>query len=145
MVDEGFAKRPRSTLKATVDGKRFKASKRGLIALYATASFSLNASTKLKRKVVRSINVNCGPVNVKTLTLPATVTACYGAYTEAPSHGSLRQWTGIGIDVTVESVEGGRIVGTFGGMLDQASPNTGDPPVTLEGGRFSLVLTDTGV
>ncbi len=141
---DASARRAKTRLVATVNGKRLKGS-RPVIALYSTASFSVNAAAKPKRGIVRTVTANCGPVNIKTVALPITVTGCYGSYTEAPSrHGTFRQWTGTGIEVTVESFDGTRIVGTFQGTL-VIPTHAGDPPATVERGSFSIALTDTGV
>ena len=146
LVGDAFAKKPKSRLSATVNGKRLKSSKRAVMGLYATASFSVNSATRLRHGLVRSITVNCGPVDIKAVALPITLTACFGAYTEAPRHtAGFKQWLSNGIDLTVESFDGSRVVGTFRGALAPTSANASDPPASVEDGSFSLVLTDTGV
>jgi hypothetical protein len=144
-LGDALAKKPTSRFVATVNGKRLKG-KRPIIALYSTASFSVNAAAKPKRGLVRTVTANCGPVNIKAVPLPTTLTACYGSYTEAGRKGVFREWTGAGVDVTVESLDGDRIVGTLRGTLATPDPgNAGAPPATIEGGTFSMVITDVGV
>jgi hypothetical protein len=146
LIEDAVAKRPKSHLSATVNGKRLKSSKRGIMGLYATSSFSVNGATKPRRGRVRSITVNCGPVNIKTVALPITLTDCFGAYTEAGRKAAdFKQWTSGGMELTVESLDGDRIVGTFRGAIQASGANPGDPPASVEGGTFSLVLTGTGV
>jgi len=146
LLQNAVAKKPTPRLSATVNGKRLKSLKRATIGLYSTASFSVNGATKPRRGLVRSITVNCGPVNIKTVALPTTLTDCFGAYTEAGrTAAAFKQWTSGGMELTVESLDGGRIVGTFRGAIQPSGANPGDPPASVEGGRFSLVLKDTGV
>lgn len=146
LIGDAFARKPKPLLSATVNDKRLKSSKRGIVGLYATTSFSVNGATKVKRGLVRSITVNCGPVNIKAVPLPNTLTSCYGAYSESRSKGgpAFKQWTGTAVELAVDSFDGSRIVGRFRGTLD-IPQDPGDPPAAVEDGTFSLVFIDTGV
>jgi hypothetical protein len=140
---DALAKKAKSRFTATVNGKRLKA-RRPILAIYSTASFSVNGASKPKRGLVRTLTANCGPLDIKAVPLPTTVAGCFGSYTEAGSRRlPFRQWTGTGIDVTVESLEGGRITGTLRGTLVTGT-QPADPPTAVEGGSFSIFLTDTG-
>lgn len=142
LVNDAHA-RKKARLSATVNGKRLKSLKRAVIGLYAATSFSVNGATRPRRGLVRSLTVNCGPVDLRAVTIPITLTGCYGAYTEAGTV-PFKQWVGTAVELTVDSFEGSRLVGRFRGTLD--IPGTpGDPPATVEDGSFSLVFTDTGV
>ncbi|MFN8546120.1 MAG: hypothetical protein U0807_18215 [Candidatus Binatia bacterium] len=141
LVRDGFAKKAKSRLSATVDGKRLKASPRALVALSSSGSFSVNGQTKVQKGLSRAVTVNCLG-NLGVLALPATLT-CYGTYTESRKHGS-KSWQSNGMELTVESFDGSRTVGTFRGTLDPASAHASDPPVSIEHGSFSLVVTSVG-
>ena len=90
-AEHAFAKKAKSRLLAVVDGKRYKSSKRALIGVYATTSFSVNGASRKRHGIVRSITVNCGPVDIKTVVLPVTLT-CFGFYTEAGKTSSPSRW-----------------------------------------------------
>jgi hypothetical protein len=143
LMDDAVAKKPKARFSARVDGKRVKALKRAIVLLYSTTSFSVNGATNVRRGVVRTVTANCLG-NLKTLVLPATL-SCYGTYTEARRTGAKDWARNDGMAVTVESFDGSRAVGTFHGTLDPGPSHAGDPPVTVESGSFSIVLTDVGV
>lgn len=134
---DGLAKRSKTKSFAIVNGKRLK-SGRGAYGQYATTGFSIGIPSKPKRGVVRTVTATCAG-DVKAMPLPATFADCFSSYTVAGKRGAFQQWVGNGLDVTVDSVDGGRIQGTFAGSIP------GDPPVTVEGGRFFMVLVDIGV
>ena len=141
---DALAKRkpkPKTRMVAMVNGKLLKG-KRPIIAVYASTSFSINAASRPKRRIVRTVTANCLG-DVKAVALPTTFTSCYGTYTEAGSRAPARDWSGT-MEVTVESFDGTRIVGTFRGTLALATP-AGEPPATVENGSFSIALTDIGV
>lgn len=141
VIDDAFAKKATVRFSATVDGKRMKALKRASLGLYAPTSFSVAGQTGVRRGVSRAVTANCLG-NVKSLALPATVD-CYGTYTEARRHGA-KDWSrNNGLQVTIDSFDGSRVVGTLRGTLDANSSS--DPPVTIEGGSFSVILRDVGV
>ncbi len=143
LIEDAFARRPRSRLSATVNGRRLKALRRATLLLYATTSFSVNGQTRVRRGLSRAVTANC-PGDLKTLVLPAVV-GCYGSYTEARRAGA-KEWSrNEGILVTIESLIDARAVGKFSGTLDPGPSHSGDPPVTVEGGTFSIVLIDIGV
>jgi hypothetical protein len=144
-VDDALAKKPKSRLSAFVNSKKLKASKRGLTGVYATTSFSIGGASKPKRRLVRSVTATCGAVDIKTATLPVTL-SCFGSYTEAGKSSAFRQWTGLDMTVIVDSRDGNRIGGSFAGVLtDPSSANPTDASATVEGGSFSMVLIDIGV
>lgn len=148
LIDYAVAKKPKSRLSALVNDKKLKASKRGLLGIYSTTSFSVAGATKARRGVVRTATVNCGPVDVRTVAPPIALTGCFGSYTEAGKRSSFRQWTGAGMELTVDSVDGNRISGTFRGILVDASsanPSDASTETEIEEGSFSIVLTDIGV
>jgi hypothetical protein len=142
LVDHALAKRPKARFSARVDGKPLKALKRAITLVYSTASFSAAGPTKIRRGVTRTITFSC-LADLKTLVPPAPL-ICYGTYTEARRTGA-KDWSRDGMEVTIQSVDGDRVAGTFRGTLDPSPSHAGDPPVTVEAGSFSIVLTDLGV
>ena len=146
LVPEAHAKRTKSFVKTFVDGKKLKASRRGIQGFLAGSSFSIAGATKPKRGVVRTVTVNCGPVDLTTVPPGTTLTGCFGSYTEAGGKtGSFRQWTGTGIELTVDSFDGTRVTGSFQGVLvDASTANPSDAAATLEGGTFSVALFSLG-
>jgi len=147
LAHEGYAKRgPKSFFKAVVNGKRLKASKRGLLGVLAGVSFSVSGATKPRRGLVRTVTVNCGPVDLRTVPPSTTLTGCFGSYTEAGSRTSFRQWTGSAMELTVDSFDGSRLIGSFRGVLaDPSTANPSDASASVEEGTFSIVLLDLGV
>ena len=132
-------KRQKPRMIAIVNGKRLKSV--GPVAYYTPASFSINAASKPRRGLVRTVTANCGPIDIKAVAIPIAIPGCYGTYTEAGSrHGRFRQWTGTSMEVTVDSFDGTRIVGTFQGTLDGPT-QAGDPPATVAHGTYSIALT----
>jgi hypothetical protein len=146
LAADGHAKRTRSFVKALVNGKRLKASKRGIQGFLAGASFSIAGATKPKHRIVRTVTVNCG-AELTTVTPGTKLTDCFGSYTEAGGKaGTFRQWTGNTVELTVDSFDGDRVVGSFRGvLLDPSSANPSDAAATVEGGTFSVSLFNLGV
>ena len=146
LVEDGYAKKPKAFLKAFVEGRRLKAWRRGgLFGTLASASFSVAGATKPKRGVVRTITVTCGPVDLRTVPPATTLTGCFGSYTEAGS-GPFRQWTGTGMELTVDSFDGDRLVGKFRGELaDASAANPTDASVAIDDGTFAVFLAEIGV
>ena len=142
-LEAAFAKKAKSSFSAQVDGKRLKASRRGSQGIYATTSFSVAGQTGVRHGLSRTVTAACLG-NLKTLVLPAALD-CYGSYIEARRHGS-KEWSRpSGLQVAIESFDGTRVVGTLQGALDPTAPHASDPPVTVLGGRFSIILRDAGV
>jgi hypothetical protein len=145
MLGDARAKKPKPRFTARVNGKPLKALKRAVTLVYSTTSFSLAGPTKPqpRRGLSRTITASCLG-NLKTLALPATL-SCYGTYTEAGRHGA-KDWVSNGMEVTIQSLDAtNRVVGAFRGTLPATTAHAGDPPVAIEGGSFSIVLTDIGV
>jgi hypothetical protein len=103
----------------------------------------VNGQTRVRRGLSRAVTANCLG-NLKTPMLPAVV-SCYGSYTEARRTGA-KEWSrNESILVTIDSLVDNRAVGKFSGALDPGPSHASDAPVTVEGGTFSIVLTETGV
>jgi len=148
LAHEGYAKQgPKSFFKAAVNGKRLKASKRNLLGVLAGVSFSVSGATKPRRGLVRTVTVNCGPVDLRTVPPSTTLAGCFGSYTEAGSRTtSFRQWTGSAMELTVDSFDGSRLNGSFRGVLaDPSTANPSDASASVEEGTFSIALLDLGV
>ena len=142
-IEAAFAKKAKSSFSAQVDGKRLKASRRGSQGVYATTSFSVAGQTGVRHGLSRTVTANCLG-NLKALVLPATID-CYGTYTEARRH-SAKDWSrSNGLQVTIESFDGTRVVGTLRGGLDPTPAHASAAPVTVKDGRFSIILRDVGV
>lgn len=145
LVHDGYAKKPKSFCKAFVNGKRLKAAKRGgLIGSLTSTGFSVAGATKPKRGLVRTVTVTCGLVNLRAVPLGTTLSGCFGSYTEAGS--GFREWTGPGMELTVEAFDGSRLNGRFRGVLvDASTANPTDASAFVEDGTFSMTLRDLGV
>jgi hypothetical protein len=145
-VRDAEAKKPRTFFKALVDGKKFKGAKRTRGGAFASTSFSVYGATKPKRGVVRTIQIVCGPVDLRTVA-PGTTLTCYADLTHAGGRASdYRQWSGTAVSVTVDAFDGGRASGSFQGLLEvPGSANPTPAPAVVEGGIFSLPLTDLGI
>jgi hypothetical protein len=146
-LESAVAKKQKARLSARVDGKRFKGMKRATIFLYATTSFSVNSQTRVKRGVSRAITVNCGPIDLKAVTVPTPVLQCFGVYQEnvVRGAGGQKTWTTQAMELTVEFFDGTRAAGTFRGTVPASLSNPDEPPVTIEEGSFSAFVRDVGV
>ena len=89
------------------------------------------------RGASRALFANC-PGNLGSLALPATPD-CYGDYGQNGKSG-LKSWAGNGLQVTVESFDGSRVVGTLRGTLAPTASHPTDQPVTIEDGSFSVIF-----
>ena len=148
LVQDGYAKKgPKSFFKTYVNGRKLKGSKRGLSGFLAGSGFTVAGATKQKLGLVRTVTITCGPVDLSTVPPATTLTGCFGSYTEAGSRtGSFRQWTGTGMELTVDSFDGSRVIGSFRGILvDASSANPSDASASVEDGTFSVALTSIGV
>ena len=146
LVRDTEAKKPKTFFKAVVDGKKLKGSKLGRGGSLASTSFSVYGATKPKRGVVRTLFINCGPVDLRTVT-PGTTLTCYGDLTHAGGRASdYRQWSGTAVELTVDAFDGSRVSGGFRGVLE--IPSSGNPtadPAVVEDGTFSVILLNLGV
>jgi hypothetical protein len=140
LVQDGHAKKPKTFFKAVVDGRKLKGSKLGRGAIVAATSFSVYGATKPKRGIVRTLQIVCGPVDLGAVPPGTTLTGCYGDLTEAGGRtGSFRNWSGPGVDVTVDAFDGVRVSGSFHGVLVNASSANPTPaPAIVEDGTFSV-------
>lgn len=146
LVRDTEAKKPKTFFKARVDGKKLKGTKLGRGGSLASTSFSVYGSTKFKRGVARTLFINCGPVDLRTVA-PGTTLICYGDLTHAGNRASdYRQWSGTAVELTVDAFDGSRVSGSFRGVLEIPSPGnpTADPAV-VEDGTFSVILLNVGV
>jgi hypothetical protein len=140
-IDDAAAKKAKIRFTAQVDGKPLKGAKRQVVFINAGTSFSVTGQTKVRRGAHRALTAACSG-NLASLALPATLD-CYGDYGEYSRTG-LKSWTGLqivngyGLQVTIESFDGSRVVGMLRGTL--ASTTSSDPPVTIENGSFSAVV-----
>jgi hypothetical protein len=147
-LPDGHAKRSKSFLRTVADGRRLKASKRGIQGYLAGLGFTVSGESKHRHGVYRTVTVTCGPVDLATVPPATTLTGCFGSYTVQGSRASsFRQWTGAGLELTVDSFDGDRLIGTFRGVLADAStanPIEESAPATIEEGTFSISLFNLG-
>ena len=146
LVDEATARRPRPRFVATVGGKRFKGWRRATRGAYSTTSFTVGASTRPRRGLLRTIAVSCAGLDLRAVALPVMPTAgfCSGIYQEQNLRtGLLKTWGSLGLEVTVSAFDGTRVVGTVRGVIQPGDP--ADAPVSLEEGAFAMMLLDVGV
>ena len=146
LVRDTEAKKPKTFFKALVDGKKFKGSKLQRGGALASTSFSVYGATKPKRGVVRTIQIVCGPVDLRTVA-PGTTLTCYADLTHAGGRASdYRQWSGTAVSLTVDAFDGSRVSGSFHGVLEvPSSANPTPAPAVVEDGTFSSPLTDFGI
>jgi hypothetical protein len=146
LVDDGLARRRKSRLVATIDGKRFKGWKRATGGVYSMASFSAQGSTRPRRGISRTLAVACAGVDIAAVPLPVTPTPtfCTAVYDELNIRtGAFKAWASLGMEVTVTSFDGSRLVGAFRGTVQPADPV--DAPVTVENGTFNVSVLNVGV
>jgi len=146
LAHDGSAKKPKTFFKAVVDGKKLKGSKLGRGGSLASTSFSVYGATKPRRGIVRTLTINCGPVDLRTVP-PGTTLTCYGDLTQAGGRtDSYRNWTGTGMDLTVDAFDGSRVSGSFHGILVNASSaKPSNASAVIEDGTFSVILLNLGV
>ncbi len=140
--------RKKSSLTATINGKRFKPTgKVPLVAAYDPGTDLLvigGTSTKIRprRGTVRILAISC-IVDLDAGVFPAPCTATTAQYSDNTYTGRIpgtpTAWAGEGIGMTIDSYDGTRVRGTFSGSLP---PGIGGAtgPATFSDGRFSLVL-----
>ena len=146
-LDYGIAKsKPKSAMALTFNRKVLKSVRRAILGQYSTAIFTVGGSTRVSRRKYTGFAISCAPVNLQTVTLPATFTDCGASVIQTDlRHPAQNQtWTSFGtVAVTVQSYTGGRAIGTFRGTIDSATTPS-EPPATVEGGSFSVLLTNSG-
>ena len=137
--------KPKTFFKVVIDGKKHKGSEVGRGGSVASTSFSVYGAAKPKRGIVRTLQIVCGPADLRTVP-PGTPLTCYGDLTQAGGRtGSYRNWTGLGVDVTVDAFDGRRVSGSFRGiMVNASSANPTPDPAAIENGTFSLDLLNLG-
>ena len=153
VVGEADAAR-RASFTARVHGRVVRAKGRSVAAGYTadpTAALLVIGAAKLTRFRVGAriwqLGVGCLTTDLAAAVLPVTLT-CNGNYTESRlgRPAETRGWTtDTGMRVTVTLFAGNRARGTVTGTFENANAtNPGDPPVTLENGKFSVVFLPTG-
>lgn len=146
LVTEVSARKRKPRFVALVDGKRFKSTKRAAILLYAPTGFSVNGQTRVKRGVSRFISVSCLGVDLMIDPMTNVVLPCLGIYQEniVRGGGGQRTWLSEGMELTIESIDGSRVTGSFRGIIQPDTSNPSEPAVAIEGGAFSEVLPSLG-
>jgi len=135
-------KKSKSTVTATIDGKRRTYKKKNVSMNVGGGGATIVATIARPHlnQLVTGVGVRC-PLDLAG-TFPVTPAACVMSYTEVKFHVPIvtRKWGGSSVDgdvtVTYESYENGRLTGTFHGTLtsQDVPPN---PPVTVDG-QFSV-------
>jgi hypothetical protein len=142
-VGEAAAKK--SKVVGKVNGRRFKAAKKSIVAFINSFSVSVGGAVvpHRPRATVRAIGLLCLVDNLAAQALPMTL-ACAADYYELKlgSAAPRKQWdTATGIQVTLEHFDGTRLRGTFQGTLEIVDPtHPEDPPATVENGKFDVIL-----
>jgi hypothetical protein len=144
--DEVVAKkRKKSTVTATVDGKRRTFKKKNVTVDVGGGGVTIVATIAKPHlnQFVTGVGVVCQLDLASTFPVtPAFPAFCIVSYDEFKFHAPIvvRSWGSSNVDsdvtVTYESYEGGRLTGTFHGTLasEDVPPN---PPVTVDG-QFSV-------
>jgi hypothetical protein len=139
LIDPAVAKKPKTRFVAKVNGKRVKAPRRATFFYYSTVSFSI-AGAATQRGVTRTVTANC--LGDLAAVAPHATLDCYGTYTEARRRKPAKDWQrNAGMQVTIDSFDGTRAVGSFSGTLDPSPAYPTDPPATVTNGVFSVVVT----
>jgi len=130
----------------TVNGRRVKFRKKLVCDGYNTAAFSITGGQLPHRlhQLVRTIVVSCVLIDITKSTFPVSPPSCEVGYNEFRYKPALaRQWVGTNpdIQVTVESFDGTRLQGSFGGTLAPYG-GTAPAPATVTNGTFSVLLVD---
>jgi hypothetical protein len=141
-------------IKARINGKAFKARHIPLKAQAATATSNgfgglilTGTKTSVGRRggSVKSLTLGCSfPGLSASSSFPLTA-ACGGGYAETKTTlggTTIRGWgTDDMIQVTIASFNGTRLVGTWSGRFERiGETNPGDPPATVEHGKFAVDL-----
>jgi hypothetical protein len=143
-VGDALAKQQKARFSALVAGKRLKV-KRAIFGTYVSTGFGVIAQAPPRRRVARALSIDCLG-DIKTIPLPAVVPQCLGTYTEKKLRGGgLKQWTSLGMEVTVGFFDGSKLVGTFRGVIQPSTSNPTDPPVAVEGGSFTVFVRSLGI
>jgi hypothetical protein len=141
-------------LVARINGKKFKANVKPSITgvYYTSAGVTLNGlgqKISIGRGTIKNLVILCGGIGLPGATFPVTVD-CGGTYTDNTFSGPVppanaKAWAATtGILVTFQSFDGTRAKGTFAGSLPPGDTNPGDPPATIERGKFSVDLIFAG-
>jgi hypothetical protein len=139
LIDPAFARKPKTRFVAKVNGKRLKAPRRATFFIYTTGSFSIAGATT-QRGASRTVTANC--LGDLAAVAPHTTLSCYGTYTEVRRRKPAKDWQrNEGMQVTINSFDGTRAVGSFSGTLDPSAAHATDPPATVTNGVFSVVVT----
>ena len=142
---ETFAAK-KEKLKAKIAGKGFKAN----LALAIVGAWDQNTNILTLNGLYQKITPHRGQIKTLLLscvvdlqTLPATGD-CVSQYSSNVYSGFVpgtpTAWAGEGVTVTVKSLAGTRVTGTFEGTIPGGN---GEAPATVKGGKFSVDL-DTG-
>ena len=131
---------------AQINGRVFRATAKNAQALFFKVKHEdvvkLLAHTR-RGDFHRAVSFFCPALNLATATLPVTLSSCSGVYQERriSPHPSVKGWaTYDGLEITVESFDGGRIKGTFSGAFEIPG-QAGDPSAVPVGkGQFNLAL-----
>lgn len=141
------AKKKKPVVQASIDGKKFKNSKRtppsavyqGLTGLFIVQAGSQKGGRRSVSIKTLSFSTQ---VDLATATLPITVPAFTAMYTDNTyrglTPGAPKSWVGEGLNVTITAFDGARISGTFEGSLPPGSGVTA--PATFTGGKFDLPI-----
>lgn len=133
--------KPSGKVKMKVNGKRFSSFKQATSATSTSlpALFQVIANSKPSRKGVKTLIFSVN-VDLATATLPLTMPAFNGVYTETSLTGVSASWAGEGLTVTIDKIKGSFISGKFSGTLPVGDAGSASGPATFEGGTFKVKL-----
>ena len=141
---DAAAKKPE--LSARIHGHALKAHGKHLQLTSASTVFEISADAGSFRNN-RAIAIACVALDLAHTPLPTTLSGCNGTYQETRfvhRRLSAKVWmiANDGVQVTIDAFDGTRARGTFTGSFDVSG--SGDPPATIQSGRFDAPVTIFG-
>ena len=150
MVPDAEAKKkPKQSMSAKVDGKLVKGKTVVVAYLAGVRTGATGGATPKSLRIgtpIRTIQFLCG-VDMKTLTPPVTLASgeCGGQYNETKlGVPGRKSWQSSSFSVTVTSIAGTRVKGSFEGTLPPTPDHAGDKTHVITKGKFSIVLPGAG-
>jgi hypothetical protein len=145
------AKRPKSVVTAIVGGHRVKFAKRTIEATARGDSIAFGGGQTPHRlgQTLKAMAVGCA-VALSGGVFPVDGQFCTMSYSEIKFRRPIttKSWVAVsdpleGLDairVTVESFDGTVVRGSFSGTLQPDASNAGSGPVTVQNGKFTIVV-----
>jgi hypothetical protein len=141
------ARKPKESISAVVNGHRVKFGRK-LVSTSGSAesgSFATGGAQQPHRlgQTLKGLVFGCA-VALASPVFPVDGQFCTMGYSETKFSRNLtiKQWAAAvdGVRVTVTAFDGTHASGTFDGVLPPADPNADYGPVTVQNGKFNVIL-----